>query len=86
MHEGDDELTLFWRAVQDSAEVYAELLARWARGARPGQIQGERGRLYQVRDRTWASEQRLARQLRENPLPELPLRVRWFLMESPDDL
>jgi hypothetical protein len=86
VHEGDDELTLFWRAVQDSAEVYAELLARWARGARPGQIQGERGRLYQVRDRTWASEQRLARQLRENPLPELPLRVRWFLMESPDDL
>jgi methionyl-tRNA formyltransferase len=78
VHEGDDELTLFWRAVQDSAEVYAELLTRLAGGENIGQSQKARGRLYQVRDRTWASEQHLAHQLRENPLPELPPRVRWF--------
>jgi hypothetical protein len=83
VHEGDDELTLFWRAVQDSAEVYAELLARLAGGQKIGQSQKERGRLYQVRDRTWASEQRLARQLREKPLPELPPRVRWFPATAP---
>ena len=82
VHEGDGELILFWRAVQDSAEVYAELLTRLAQGEKIGQPQHERGQLYQVRDRTWASEQRLVRRLCEAPLPELPPRVHWFLTEA----
>lgn len=86
VHEGDSELILFWRAVQDSAEVYAELLSRLAQGEKIGRPQNERGRLYQVRDRTWASERRLAHRLREEPLPELPPRVRWFLTEKEAEL
>jgi hypothetical protein len=80
----DDELTLFWRAVQDSAEVYAELLERLARGERLGQAQPGKGRLYQVRDRRWRHERELARRMREGLLAgvSLPARVRWF-HESP---
>ena len=32
VRDGDDELPLFWRAVRDSADVYAELLERLERG------------------------------------------------------
>src|SRR5262249_55979957 len=49
VREGDDELTLFWRAVRDGAEVYAELFDRLARGERFGQSQPGAGRLYQVK-------------------------------------
>jgi len=36
---GDSELELFWRAVQDSAEVYAEAVARLAQGESLGMAQ-----------------------------------------------
>ena len=78
--EGDDELTLFWRAVRDSAEVYAELLERLERGDRLGRPQEEKGRLFQVRERSWRAERRLALKMRAGLLRgvHLPSRVQWF--------
>ena len=86
VHEGDDELTLFWRAVSDSAEVYAELLDRLGRGESLGQVQAEKGRLYQVRQRGWREERDLAQRLRRGMLRgvDLPRRVRWFPTEVAD--
>ncbi len=81
VHEGDDELTLFWRAVRDSAEVYAELLDRLERGDHLGQPQREKGRLYQVKHRRWRDERELAARMRQGMLRgvQLPPRVRWFV-------
>ena len=76
---GDDELELFWRAVRDGAEVYAELMERLARGERLGRPQAEKGRLYQVRQRGWREERRLTARLAEmRSGMNLPPRVRWF--------
>lgn len=76
---GDDELELFWRAVRDSAQVYAELMERLARGERLGRPQPEKGRLYQVRQRGWREERRLAARLGGMLRGlDLPPRVRWF--------
>ncbi len=77
---GDDELTLFWRAVRDSAEVYAELPARLERGERLGQRQPVKGHLYQVKDRGWRHESSLAARMGGGLLRgvELPARVHWF--------
>jgi methionyl-tRNA formyltransferase len=78
--EGDDELTLFWRAVRDAADVYVEMLQRLARGERVGAPQSEKGRLYQVKDRTWQAERQLAARMGAGLLRgvHLPARVRWF--------
>ena len=73
----DDELTLFWRAVQDSAEAYAELVARFQAGTLSGTRQAGKGRLYQVKDRTWRSERALARKLDAGLLSPRPARVTW---------
>jgi hypothetical protein len=77
---GDDELSLFWRAVHDSAEAFGEMLARLERGERLGQVQPGKGRLYQVRDRSWRAERALAQHMQQGLLQEihLPKRVRWF--------
>jgi methionyl-tRNA formyltransferase len=84
--EGDGELTLFWRGVRDSAEVYAEMLERLARGERVGEPQREWGRLYQVKDRTWRAERQLAARMRDGLLRglHLPARVRWFGAPAPN--
>lgn len=84
VQEGDDELTLFWRAVRDSAEVYAELLDRLERGEKFGQAQKEKGRLYQVKDRLLRHERVLDEKLRGGLLRglHLPPRVTWF--EAPE--
>ena len=76
----DDELTLFWRAVQQSAEAYAELLRRLASGESCGEAQHHTGRLYQVKDRGLRHERRLAERLAGGLLRDLnlPARVRWF--------
>lgn len=76
----DDELQLFWRAVQSSAEVYAELLRRLAAGQRFGQLQSHKGRLYQVKQRGLRHEREVAHALREGLLRDvdLELRVTWF--------
>ena len=81
VREGDDELTLFWRAVRDSADVYVELLDRLARGERLGQPQSDKGRLYQVKQRGWREERHLAAQMDSGLLRglNLPRRVRWFV-------
>ncbi|MEP7208895.1 MAG: formyl transferase [Casimicrobiaceae bacterium] len=81
VHEGDDELTLFWRAVRDSAEAYAEMLDRLERGEALGQPQREKGRLYLVRQRGWAEERRLAQHMRAGLLRgvKLPPRIAWFV-------
>ena len=50
--EGDDEWTLFWRGVRNSAAVYAECLERLERGEPLGQRQQEKGKLYLFRQRT----------------------------------
>ncbi len=84
VREGDSELLLFWRAVQDSAEVYAETIARLARGDYLGMIQPGKGRLYQVKDRGLRHEQALAARLASGMLAgvTLPRRIRWFASET----
>ncbi|MBK6472942.1 MAG: formyl transferase [Betaproteobacteria bacterium] len=76
----DDELKLFWRAVQTSAEAYGELLRRLATGERFGQTQPHKGRLYQVKQRGLRHEQIVQRRLREGMLTRdsLHARIRWF--------
>ena len=77
---GDNELALFWRGVRDSAGVYAELFERLGRGARFGQSQPGRGKLYQVKDRGLRHERELERKLAAGMLSatNLPKRVTWF--------
>ena len=79
--ERDDELTLFWRGIRDSAEVYVQMLERLERGEHLGQPQVEKGRLYQVKQRGWREERRLASQMKNGLLRgvKLPARVRWFV-------
>jgi hypothetical protein len=80
VREGDDELTLFWRAVRDGTAACQELLARLEKGERFGQPQRERGRLYLLRDRRWSHERDLAKRLRRGLLhgTRLPPRIRWY--------
>lgn len=80
---GDTELVLFWRAVQDSAAVYAEAVERIARGELFGALQPGRGRLYQVKDRGLRHENKLDADLAAGMLRDvaLPRRVRWFSRE-----
>ena len=79
VHPGEDELTLFWRAVSESAEVYAEFLQRVDKGEYFGVDQPGRGRLYQVKDRGLHHERELARRMQQGyPEVDLPLRVEWF--------
>jgi methionyl-tRNA formyltransferase len=80
VRDGDDELTLFWRAVRDSADAYAEAIGRLARGEALGVRQDRKGRLYQVRDRTWAAEREFARRLPGGVVRgvDLPARLAWF--------
>ena len=84
VREGDDELTLFWRAIRDSADVYVEMIERLARGEHLGEQQREKGRLYQFRDRTWWAERQMAARMRNGLLRgvQLPGRVRWFGTED----
>ncbi len=83
VREGDTELVLFWRAVQDSAQVYAEAIDRLSKGRLLGLAQAGKGRLYQVKDRGLGHEKAL-----DSRLPamlagiELPRRVRWFMREE----
>jgi methionyl-tRNA formyltransferase len=88
VREGDDELLLFWRAVRDSAEVYVEAVERLSRGKTLGLRQDRKGRLYQVKDRTWAAEREFARRLPGSVVRgvDLPPRVTWFssVDSSPD--
>ena len=81
---GDSELELFWRAVQDSAEVYAEAIARLAQGEHLGLVQAGKGRLYQVKDRGLRHERALAGRLASGMLTgmALPRRIRWFASEK----
>jgi len=78
--ERDDELTLFWRGIRDSAEVYVQMLERLERGEHLGQPQVEKGRLYQVKQRGWREERWLASQMKNGLLRgvKLPACVRWF--------
>jgi hypothetical protein len=81
----DDELTLFWRAVKSSADVYGELLQRLAAGERFGQRQPHKGRLYQVKQRGWRHERAVAQRLHDGLLRglDLDLRVTWFPAATP---
>ena len=78
-----DELTLFWRSVKESAQVYAELMQRLAQGELLGAVQYGKGRLYQVKQRGLREEQAVERMLRDGLLYnlDLGLRVRWFPAE-----
>lgn len=78
---GDDELTLFWRAVKESAGIYLELCERLGRGEVFGQNQPGKGRLYQVKDRGLRHERELERRLRGGMLGQvaLPKRATWFV-------
>ncbi len=83
VNEGDTELVLFWRAVQDSARIYAEAIDRIAQGQPLGVVQPGKGRLYQVKDRGLRQEQALAARLPATLAGrKLALRVRWFLAEG----
>lgn len=76
----DDELTLFWRAVKDSADVYTSLMDKFEQGKALGQLQSEKGSLYQVKDRELVHEQKLDTMLNEGLLEKynLPPRIKWF--------
>ena len=78
--EGDDERTLFWRAVRDGGAVYAECLERLYRGQSLGQEQSTKGTLYLFRHRTLRAERELDSRLRNGLLKQvhLPARVHWF--------
>ncbi|HMM75036.1 MAG TPA: formyl transferase [Gammaproteobacteria bacterium] len=80
VHPDDDELTLFWRAVRDSADIYEELVRRLAAGERFGVAQPGKGRLYQVKDRGLRHERALRARLAAGLLANcrLPPRVTWF--------
>jgi folate-dependent phosphoribosylglycinamide formyltransferase PurN len=82
--EGDTELVLFWRAVRDSADVYAEALDRLEKGEPLGQHQPHSGKLYQVKDRGLRHEKRLDRMLADGMLKgkSLPRRVTWFYQDG----
>jgi hypothetical protein len=56
IRRGDDELTLFWRAVRDSADVYAELFERLDRGERVDD--SSRARAACIRSGSWTSPER----------------------------
>jgi len=76
----DDELTLFWRAVRDSADIYTQAIERIANGEKSSQVQDEKGSLYQVKDRTSQAEKTLAQKMAQGMLKNINLqtRVRWF--------
>jgi len=78
--EDDDESTLFWRGVRDSADIYANCLERLERGEAIGQEQKEKGRLYLFKHRTRRHERELKAKLRNGLLKgvHLPARVHWF--------
>jgi len=78
--EGDDEPTLFWRGVRNSAEIYAQCLERLGRGEVLGQKQNAKGRLYLFKHRTRRHERELQAKLQDGLLKgvRLPARVRWF--------
>ena len=80
---GDDELTLFWRSVKESAAVYAELVQRLGHGDRLGVPQEGKGHLYQVRQRSLRAESRVRRLLEDGMLSKQRLgpRIRWFTVE-----
>ena len=83
VHEDDDELTLFWRSVKSSTEIYAEAIRRLGQGEALGLPQPGKGRLYQVKDRGLTEERLVAERLQSGMLKKtrLPLRVRWFKTE-----
>lgn len=84
--EGDTELVLFWRAVRDSARIYAQAIERLAHGHSLGVVQPGKGRLYQVRDRELRHERDLMRRLPGMLAgADLPLRVRWFLDDGREE-
>jgi len=70
--------------VQDSAEVYAEAVARLAQGESLGMAQPGKGRLYQVKDRGLRHERDLTARLLSGMLAgtALPRRIRWFTPET----
>jgi methionyl-tRNA formyltransferase len=78
--ETDDELTLFWRAVRDSTEAFAELLDRIEKGEVFGTMQTHKGSLYQVKDRGLQHENKLDDLLQNGLLKNMNLgkRVTWF--------
>ena len=86
VRESDDELTLFWRGIRNSAEAYVEMLERLERGEVLGQPQAEEGRLYQVKQRGWRAERELAARMENGLLRgvHLPARVRWFTAPATD--
>ena len=83
VREGDTELALFWRAVRDSAEVYAETITRLSNGEALGVAQPTKGRLYQVKDRGLRHEKILANRLTDLLSGmALPRRISWFINET----
>ena len=76
----DDELTLFWRAVKDSADAYAKLMDKFEQNEPLGQQQAEKGALYQVKDRSLRHEIKLKKILKAGLLSNVHLskRTKWF--------
>ncbi|GEM_PF-336106 len=79
--ENDSELSLFWRAVQDSVSIYPELLKRLHQGEKLGTQQTNKGALYQVKDRELKHELKLDELMQNGLLEKISLdrRVTWFL-------
>ncbi len=84
----DNELGLFWRSVENSAEVYAEVLRRLAGGEKFGQSQPHKGRLYQVKQRGLRHERQVERLLQEGLLRGVNpgRRVTWFPLDPKQEI
>lgn len=82
----DDELRLFWRAMQAVAVVGGAPMRRLAEGEHFGQSPQCKGRLPQVKQRGLRHERQVDRLLREGLLKNLAgldLRVTWFPAVAP---
>lgn len=78
----DNEQKLFWRGVQDSAEVYVTVLKKMAEGAHFGEKQTEKGKLYQVKDRKKFQQALLDERLANGLLAEIRLPKRITMYEK----
>lgn len=80
VYPDDSEDSLFWRGVKSSADVYIELFERLEKGETFGQVQNERGQLYQVKDRLLKHELALNKLMEQGLLKNCyyKLRVHWF--------
>lgn len=79
VRSGDNEQSLFWRAVRDGADVFAEFFQRSGAGEIFGVCQQTKGRLFLAKDRLLRHERSLDKRLKVMLQDvSIPKRVTWF--------